>query len=200
MSELDPGGSAVDRNPSAVEAATLAGGCFWCLEAAYLEVEGVLAVRSGYMGGHHPNPSYDLVCTGTTGHAEVVRLEFDPAVIGYGDILEIFFTIHDPTTLDRQGGDVGPQYRSAIFHHSEQQRDEAGRLIASLEAGGTWTGIVTEVTAATEFFPAEAYHHRYYERNPTQGYCSAVISPKLAKLRAKHADRLRAGVGSKGTP
>lgn len=179
-----------DRGTGAV--ATLAGGCFWCLEAAYTEVAGVLDVRSGYMGGHHPSPSYELVCTGTTGHAEVVRIEYDPAVVSYRDLLEVFFTIHDPTTLDRQGADVGTQYRSAIFYHDEEQRATAEDVIRELEADGTWTGIVTEVAPAGELHPAEAYHHRYYERNPTQGYCQAVISPKLSKLRAKHAHRLRA--------
>lgn len=172
--------------------ATLAGGCFWCLEAVYTEIEGVEDVRSGYMGGHHPKPTYELVCTGTTGHAEVVRIDFDPARVSYEDLLEIFFTIHDPTTKDRQGADVGSQYRSAIFTHDDAQRVAAETVMARLEADGVWTGIVTEVTPATAFVPAEPYHHRYYERNPTQGYCRAVISPKLAKLRAKHAHRLRA--------
>ena len=172
--------------------ATLAGGCFWCLEAAYTEVAGVQDVRSGYIGGHHPRPSYELVCTGSTGHAEAVRIIFDPAVVTYRDLLEIFFTIHDPTTPNRQGADVGTQYRSVIFYHGEEQKTVAEQVIAALEADGTWTGIVTEVIPATAFHPAEAYHHRYYERNPSQGYCQAVISPKLAKLRAKHAHRLKA--------
>jgi peptide-methionine (S)-S-oxide reductase len=172
--------------------ATLAGGCFWCLEAAYTEIEGVEDVRSGYLGGHHPKPSYELVCTGSTGHAEAVRITFDPAVVSYRDLLEIFFTIHDPTTLNRQGADVGSQYRSAIFYHGDEQRETAEAVIAGLESDGTWRGIVTEVVPAPEFHEAEAYHHRYYERNPTQGYCQAVISPKLAKLRAKHAHRLKA--------
>lgn len=172
--------------------ATLAGGCFWCLEAAYTEVAGVQDVRSGYVGGHHPRPSYELVCTGSTGHAEAVRITFDPAVVTYRDLLEIFFTIHDPTTPNRQGADVGTQYRSAIFYHDEEQKRTATQVVAALEADGTWTGIVTEVVPVTEFHPAEDYHHRYYERNPSQGYCQAVISPKLAKLRAKHAHRLKA--------
>ena len=172
--------------------ATLAGGCFWCLEAVYTEVAGVLDVRSGYLGGHHPKPTYELVCSGTTGHAEVVRLEFDPDVVSFRDLLEIFFTIHDPTTLNRQGADVGSQYRSAIFYHDDEQRADAEEVVRTLEGDGTWRGIVTEVAPATEFFPAEPYHHRYYERNPVQGYCQAVISPKLSKLRAKHAHRLRA--------
>ena len=172
--------------------ATLAGGCFWCLEAAYTEVAGVQDVRSGYIGGHHPRPSYELVCTGSTGHAEAVRIIFDPAVVTYRDLLEIFFTIHDPTTPNRQGADVGTQYRSAIFYHGEEQKTVAEQVIAALEADGTWTGIVTEVIPVTAFHSAEAYHHRYYERNPSQGYCQAVISPKLAKLRAKHAHRLKA--------
>lgn len=172
--------------------ATLAGGCFWCLEAVYTEVAGVQDVRSGYVGGHHPRPSYELVCTGSTGHAEAVRITFDPAVVTYRDLLEIFFTIHDPTTPNRQGADVGTQYRSAIFYHDEEQKRTATQVVAALEADGTWTGIVTEVVPVTEFHPAEDYHHRYYERNPSQGYCQAVISPKLAKLRAKHAHRLKA--------
>jgi peptide-methionine (S)-S-oxide reductase len=178
--------------------ATLAGGCFWCLEAAYTEVEGVLDVRSGYIGGHHPAPTYELVCTGSTGHAEAVRIDFDPSTVSYRDLLEIFFTVHDPTTLDRQGADVGTQYRSAIFHHDEDQRRAAEALIDELEADGVWEGIVPEVAPAGEFFPAEAYHHRYYERNPAQGYCRAVIAPKLSKLRAKHAHRLKAAAS--GSP
>lgn len=173
------------------QTATLGGGCFWCLEAAFDELDGVLRVESGYAGGHVDNPTYREVCAGTTGHAEVVQVDFDPARISYSDILDVFFTIHDPTTRDRQGADVGPQYRSAIFHHDDDQRATAEAKIAQLEADGVWNGIVTEVAPLEKFWPAEAYHADYYRRNPDQAYCRVVIAPKLAKLRKAHGERLR---------
>jgi len=176
------------------EVAVFAGGCFWCLEPAFLEVRGVLSVESGYTGGTVRNPSYEAVCGGDTGHAEAVRIEFDPQQVSYRELLAVFFGIHDPTTLNRQGYDVGTQYRSAIFHVDETQRREALDVIARLESGEGNGGkplfddrIVTEVAPLGEWFPAEEYHQRYYERNPYQGYCSAVISPKLAKFRREFA-------------
>jgi peptide-methionine (S)-S-oxide reductase len=175
------------------ETATLAGGCFWCLEAAFQLLKGVSRVTSGYAGGTMPNPSYEAVCTGSTGHAEVVQVEFDPAVISYRDLLDVFFTIHDPTTLNQQGVDVGTQYRSAVFFHSPEQERTARATIAELEAGKVWDDpIVTEVVPLTEFYPAEAYHRDYYRRNPGQGYCRAVIAPKVAKLRKHFFEKLQA--------
>jgi peptide-methionine (S)-S-oxide reductase len=174
------------------ELATLAGGCFWCLEAVYDELNGVTNVDSGYAGGHVPNPSYKLVCTGTTGHAEVVQISFDPAVISFADLVGIFFHIHDPTTLNRQGGDVGTQYRSAIFYHSPAQKADAERVIADLKKAGTWDDpMVTEVMPLTTFYPAEEYHRDYFARNPAQGYCSAVIAPKVAKARKQYFEKLK---------
>ncbi len=176
------------------EKATLAGGCFWCLEAVYTRVEGVHGVTSGYAGGDTPNPSYREVCDGRTGHAEVVQVEFDPSVIGYREILEIFFAIHDPTTLDRQGNDVGAQYRSAIFTHDPRQREEAERMIANLTREQLFDDpIVTTVEPLTVFWPAEQDHHRYFDRNPEQPYCQYVVAPKVAKLRRGFAHRLREG-------
>ncbi len=173
--------------------ATLGGGCFWCLEAVFERVEGVLGVRSGYAGGDRPDPSYQEVCSGRTGHAEVVQLRFDPAVISYRDLLEIFFAIHDPTTPDRQGADVGTQYRSVIFTHDDGQADTARDLIRDLEADGTWDApVVTEVVPLDVFYEAEAYHQEYYRRNPSQPYCQVVVAPKVAKLRQRFAHRLRA--------
>ncbi|HWV56682.1 MAG TPA: peptide-methionine (S)-S-oxide reductase MsrA [Longimicrobiales bacterium] len=170
------------------ETATLAGGCFWCLEPAYAELRGVHRVEPGYTGGRVPNPSYERVCTGTTGHAEAVRITFDPDVITYRDLLEVFFAIHDPTTLNRQGADVGTQYRSAIFYHSPDQEATARAIIAELEEQQAWPDpIVTEVTPAGPFYPAEPYHHGYYLRHPDQPYCQFVISPKLAKFRSRFA-------------
>jgi len=175
-----------------VEVVTLGGGCFWCLETVYDRLKGVEDVVSGYAGGHVPSPSYQQVCTGTTGHAEVVQITFDPAVITFRDILDVFFTIHDPTTLNRQGADVGPQYRSAIFYHSDEQRAIAEGAIADLEAAGVWDApIVTEVTPLTTFYAAEDYHQEYYVRNPNQGYCRMVIAPKVAKLRKHYLERLK---------
>lgn len=174
------------------EVATLAGGCFWCLEAVYNQLRGVLKVESGYAGGHIPNPTYQQVCTGGTGHAEVVQITFDPGEITYRDLLEVFFTIHDPTTLNRQGADVGTQYRSAIFYHTPEQKEEAEKIIAELGAEKVWDApIVTEVTPLKEFYEAEAYHQEYYQNNPFQPYCQVVIAPKVAKFRQKYFEKLR---------
>ena len=173
------------------EQATLAGGCFWCLDAVYRQFRGVHQVVSGYAGGAPAHPSYELVCTGTTGHAEVVQITFDPAVIRYRDLLDVFFTIHDPTTLNRQGGDVGTQYRSAIFYHSDDQRRTAEQAIADVAAAGWWDGeIVTEVTPAPVFYPAEDYHQDYFAKNPEWGYCRAVVAPKVAKARKAFVSKL----------
>lgn len=173
------------------EVATLGGGCFWCLEAVFGEVKGVSEVVSGYAGGSTANPTYEQVCSGTTGHAEVVRVTFDPSRISYREILEIFFTIHDPTTLNRQGADVGTQYRSVIFYHSDQQQTIAQQLIDELEKQGVWEDpAVTELSPAPTFYPAEDYHRQYYMRNPFQPYCQIVISPKIAAFRQKFADKL----------
>jgi peptide-methionine (S)-S-oxide reductase len=174
------------------EVATLAGGCFWCLEAAFSELRGVEGVRSGYAGGLVPNPSYEHVCSGATGHAEVVQIRFDPDVISFDDLLHVFFTIHDPTTLDRQGADVGTQYRSAIFYHTPEQKATAQRVIAELQAEQVWDDpIVTELKPLDVFYPAEEYHRDYFRRNPDQGYCRAVIAPKVAKVRKLFLDRLK---------
>ena len=174
------------------EVATLAGGCFWCLEAAFQDLKGVENVQSGYAGGRVANPSYEDVCTGTTGHAEVVQITFDPQVVTFEDLLHVFFTIHDPTTLNRQGADVGTQYRSAIFFHSPEQKATAERVIAELQAQKLWDEpVVTELKPLTAFYPAEEYHRDYFRRNPTQGYCQAVIAPKVAKVRKLYFDRLK---------
>ena len=174
------------------EVATLAGGCFWCLEAAFQQLKGVEQVQSGYAGGHVPNPSYENVCTGTTGHAEVVQITFDSAVVSFDGLLHVFFTIHDPTTLNRQGGDVGTQYRSAIFYHSPEQKATAERVMAELAAEQVWDDpIVTELEPLAAFYPAEEYHRDYFRRNPNQGYCSAVIAPKVAKVRKLYLDKLK---------
>lgn len=176
----------------ATETATLGGGCFWCLEAVYQELKGVQQVESGYTGGHVPNPSYEQVCDGTTGHAEVVRLNFDPEVVSYREILEVFFTIHDPTTLNRQGNDVGTQYRSAIYTHSQQQQETARQVIA--EMANVWDApIVTEVSPAGAYYKAEDYHQNYFKQHPLQGYCAFVVAPKVAKFRKIFADKLGAG-------
>ena len=175
------------------EAATLGGGCFWCLEAVFELLEGVERVESGYAGGSAPSPTYEEICAGTTGHAEVVQVTFDAAVVSYREILEVFFATHDPTTLNRQGPDVGTQYRSAIYYHSENQKETAQDLIAELEREGVFPGsIVTEVAELTEFHPAEAYHQEYYRNNLNQPYCTFLIDPKVAKFRQQFADRLRA--------
>lgn len=172
--------------------ATLAGGCFWCLEAVFQQLRGVTKVVSGYAGGDVPSPSYQAVCTGATGHAEVTQITFDPAVISYRDLLDVFFTIHDPTTLNRQGNDEGTQYRSAIFYHSGAQKADAERVIKELEGEKVWDDpIVTEVVPLETFYPAEAYHQDYYTRNANQPYCRAVIAPKVAKLRSKYLAKLK---------
>jgi len=174
------------------ETATLAGGCFWCLEAAFERLQGVVSVTPGYTGGQVANPSYRDVCTGTTGHAEAVQITFDPGVISFRELLEVFFSIHDPTTLNYQGNDVGTQYRSAIFYHTPEQKAEAERIIGELTASAVWAQpIVTEVKPLAEFYPAEEYHHQYYRQNPEQGYCQVVIAPKLDKFRQKFAARLK---------
>jgi len=176
----------------ATEVATLAGGCFWCLEAVFDDLEGVTDVVSGYSGGHVPTPTYRHVCTGDTGHAEVVQIRFDPDVIAYRDLLKVFFAIHDPTTLNRQGGDVGTQYRSAIFYHTAEQKAVAEETIGELTAAQLWDRpIVTEVTAFTAFYPAEDYHQEYFRRNPSQPYCQAVVAPKVAKFRKQYLQRLK---------
>jgi peptide-methionine (S)-S-oxide reductase len=180
------------QNKPGKEQATLAGGCFWCLEAVFEQLRGVERVESGYSGGRVPEPTYQQVCTGTTGHAEVLQVTFDPADISFRDILDVFFATHDPTTLNRQGMDVGTQYRSAIFYHSPEQKQIAEQRIVELNAEQIWDGpIVTEVVPFERFYPAEEYHREYYRRNPEQGYCRAVISPKVAKFRKHFADRLK---------
>jgi peptide-methionine (S)-S-oxide reductase len=175
------------------EVATLGGGCFWCLEAVYDEVRGVAAVVSGYAGGSVANPSYREVTSGRTGHAEVVQITFNPQEVSFKELLEVFFTIHDPTTLNRQGADVGTQYRSVIFTHSPEQKAVAEQVIAEMEAAGLWPDpIVTEIAPLTDFYEAEDYHQEYYAQNPEQGYCQVVIAPKVAKFRRQFLNRLKA--------
>ena len=174
------------------EVATLAGGCFWCLEAVYDQLRGVTDVVSGYAGGRVRNPSYQDVCAGTTGHAEVVQVTFDPAEVSFREILQVFFTVHDPTTLNRQGADVGTQYRSAIFYHSVEQKVTAEQVISEINAAKIWSAsIVTQVAPFDTFYPAEEYHQEYFARNPTQGYCTVVIAPKVAKFRKLYLSRLK---------
>lgn len=174
------------------ESATLGGGCFWCLEAVFLEVNGVQQVVSGYAGGDTENPTYKQICTGTTGHAEVVQVTFDPQVIPYLGILEVLFSIHDPTTLNRQGADIGSQYRSVILYHSQAQYETAKEFIGQLTSAGIWDDpIVTELIPLDDFYPAEEYHQRYFEKNPYQGYCMAVVKPKVLKFRKEHSEMLR---------
>ncbi len=174
------------------EVATLAGGCFWCLEAVYEDLKGVEKVESGYAGGSVPNPSYEQVCSGRTGHAEVVQITFDPSVVTYRELLEVFFTIHDPTTLNRQGNDVGTQYRSAIFYHSPEQKSTGEDVIAELEAQKVWDDpIVTEITPLDEYYPAEDYHQEYFRQNPNQPYCAVAIAPKVAKFRRQYLQKLK---------
>jgi len=182
-----------DRSPPpGKEVATLAGGCFWCLEAVYDQVKGVDSVESGYMGGHTANPTYTQVCSGDSGHAEVVRVTFDPRQVSYRDLLNVFFVIHDPTTLNRQGNDQGAQYRSAIFYHSPEQRRIAQEVIAQLSDTGAYHDrIVTEVSPATAFYPAEQYHQEYFQRNPQQPYCQFVVAPKVAKFRKTFLEQLK---------
>jgi peptide-methionine (S)-S-oxide reductase len=174
------------------ELATLGGGCFWCLEAVYEQLKGVSKVVSGYAAGKHPRPTYEEVCSGGTGHAEVVQITFDPAVISFRDLLDVFFTIHDPTTPNRQGHDVGTQYRSIILYHSPEQKAVAEQTIKQLGAEGVWKmPIVTEVQPLTTFFPGEAYHQQYYQRNTSQPYCQFVVAPKVAKARQRFLSRLK---------
>jgi peptide-methionine (S)-S-oxide reductase len=177
---------------SNLETATLAAGCFWCVEAVFDDLKGVEDVMSGYSNGQTLNPTYQQVCGGDTGHAEVIQLKFDPEVISYSDILKVFFAVHDPTTLNRQGGDIGTQYRSAIFTHSPEQEKTAHEVIAELEAEHIWdTPIVTEVAPVSNYFPAENYHQEYFANNPNQPYCMAVVAPKVAKFRQKFLDKLK---------
>jgi peptide-methionine (S)-S-oxide reductase len=176
-----------------MEMATLGGGCFWCLEAVYQEMIGVSEVRSGYAGGRRPDPSYAQVSSGATGHAEVVQVTFDPSVTSYREILQVFFSIHDPTTPNRQGADVGTQYRSVILYHSPEQQATATAMLGELNASGVFPSpVVTEVAPLEAFYPAEDYHQNYYRENPNQPYCRVVIDPKVAKFRARYFDKLRA--------
>ncbi len=176
------------------ETATFAGGCFWCTEAVFSDLKGVVRVLPGYAGGSAPNPSYEQVCTGATGHAEAIEVVFDPRVIGYRDLLRIFFTTHDPTTLNRQGNDVGTQYRSAVFYHDAGQKAAAEEVVKELGDAGVWKKkIVTEIVPFSNFYPAEEYHRNYFRRNPEKGYCQIVIAPKVAKFRHQYADRLKSG-------
>jgi len=173
--------------------ATLGGGCFWCLEAVFAELKGVESVQSGYAGGSVPNPSYEQVCGGNTGHAEVVQVTYDPRVISFRDLLDVYFTIHDPTTLNRQGNDVGTQYRSIILYHDPEQKAIAEQTVADLKSQHLWSRpIVTQIEPLTHFYPAEAYHREYYLNNPYQPYCQVVIAPKVAKARKKFLDKLKA--------
>jgi len=174
----------------ATEIATLGGGCFWCTEAVFQQLRGVQAVESGYTGGQVPNPTYEDVCAGTTGHAEVVRVSFDPDVVSYREVLEVFFTIHDPTTLNRQGNDVGTQYRSVVYYHSPAQQEIAKHVIS--EMANVWDApIVTELSPAETFYKAEGYHQDYFRQNPMQGYCAFIIAPKVAKFRKTFGDKLK---------
>jgi peptide-methionine (S)-S-oxide reductase len=182
-----------NNGSSRTEVATLGGGCFWCLEAVYQELRGVEKVESGYSGGDVPHPTYRQVCSETTGHAEVVQVTFDPDEVSYRDILDIYFTIHDPTTLNRQGADVGTQYRSVIFYHTEEQKRVAEEAISELETEGIWDSpIVTEVVPFDEFYVAEDYHQDYFRNNGFQPYCQVIIAPKVAKFRKEHLERLKA--------
>jgi peptide-methionine (S)-S-oxide reductase len=174
------------------QTAVLGGGCFWCLEAVFDQLAGVQSVESGYAGGRGANPSYEAVCSGATGHAEVVRIRFDPAVLSFRDLLRVFFSIHDPTTRDRQGNDIGTQYRSVIFCQTPEQQSDAQAVIAELTAEEIWSApIVTEIAGAATFYPAESYHQEYFERNGRQPYCQAVVAPKVAKFRKQYVDRLK---------
>lgn len=174
------------------EIATLGGGCFWCLEAVYEQLKGIATVKSGYMGGASDNPTYEQVCSGKSGHAEVVQLTFDPSLITFEEILEVFFTIHDPTTLNRQGNDIGSQYRSVIFHHSPKQKQIAEQVITTLESEKIWNRpIITEVSPARIFYCAEDYHQNYFKLHANQSYCQIVVAPKVAKARAKFLDKLK---------
>jgi peptide-methionine (S)-S-oxide reductase len=174
-----------------IETAVFGGGCFWCTEAIFTRLKGVRSVESGYTGGTTENPTYQQVSEGNTGHAEAIKIEFDPTEIQYKDLLNVFFATHDPTTLNRQGNDIGTQYRSAVFYTTNQQRDEAVEFIRVLEELGIYKGIVTEVVPLDKFYRAESYHERYYDRNPSQPYCQLVIDPKVAKLRTKFTQLLK---------
>ncbi len=175
-----------------LETATLAAGCFWCVEAVFDDLRGVQDVVSGYSGGHKENPTYQEVCSETTGHAEVVQIRFDPQAISFKEILQVFFTVHDPTTLNRQGNDIGSSYRSAIFYHSDEQKRVAEEVIKEVTGENIYDNpIVTEVTAFEKFYPAEDYHQEYFANNPTQPYCAAVVAPKVAKFRQKYVSRLK---------
>jgi len=179
--------------PASVEEATFAAGCFWCIDTALRRLRGVLEVESGYSNGHHPHPNYDAVCSGQSGHAEVVRVRFDPGVISYRQLLEVFFSLHDPTTLNRQGNDVGTQYRSGIYTHSAEQTQQALALIDELDQSQVFRSpVVTEVTPVANYHPAENYHQRYFEQNPHAGYCAFVVAPKVAKFEQTFADLLQA--------
>jgi len=181
-----------DNGRTAIDVATIGGGCFWCLEAVFQQINGVSNVESGYSGGDVPDPSYEAVCTGQTGHAEVVRVTFNPAIISYQNILRIFFGIHDPTTLNRQGADVGTQYRSIIFYNNGEQREEAAALIREMEASEIWDDpIVTEIVLSEAFFKAEDYHQNYFKNNPDQSYCRVIVAPKVAKFRKEFVSNLR---------
>ncbi|QYU67602.1 peptide-methionine (S)-S-oxide reductase MsrA [Leptolyngbya sp. 15MV] len=177
---------------SGIETATLAAGCFWCVEAGFDDLEGVLDVVSGYSGGYKENPTYQEVCSETTGHAEVVQIKFDPEVLSYADLLRVFFSVHDPTTLNRQGNDIGTSYRSAIFYHSKEQEQTAHEIIDEVTKEGIYSDpIVTEVSQFDKFWPAEDYHQEYFANNPNQPYCAAVVAPKVAKFRKKFTSRLK---------
>ncbi len=186
----------MDGSMSTKQIATLGGGCFWCLEAVYDDLIGVESVVSGYAGGHVPNPTYEQVCAKTTGHAEVVQITFDVTIITFRELLEVFFTIHDPTTLNRQGNDVGPQYRSAIYYHDDMQKETAEAVIAEFDAAKLWADpIVTEVTPLAIFYPAEDYHQNYFENNPYQPYCQIVVAPKVTKFRKKFRNKRKSQSG-----
>ena len=177
---------------SNLETATLAAGCFWCVEAVFDDLKGVEDVVSGYSGGHKDNPTYQEVCSETTGHAEVVQIRFDPEELSFADLLRVFFTVHDPTQLNRQGNDIGSSYRSAVFYHSDEQKQTAEQIIAEINAEGIYDKpIITEVTAFDKFWPAEDYHQEYFANNPSQPYCAAVVAPKVAKFRQKFVSRLK---------
>lgn len=189
---MDSARNEESTSPEELEVATLGGGCFWCLEPIFKELRGVVSVESGYAGGSVPDPSYEQVCTGTTGHAEVVQVRFDPRHISYRQLLQVFFTIHDPTTLNRQGADVGTQYRSVILYHTPQQMETAQEVVRSLDKQGVWDKpIVTHLVPFERFYRAEDYHQNYFVNNPNQGYCSIVIAPKVAKFRKQYLSMLR---------
>lgn len=182
----------LNAQQSKTETAVLGAGCFWCIEAVFEELDGVISVESGYMGGHVQNPTYKEVCTGNTGHAEVAKITYDPSVVSFKEVLEVFWKTHDPTTLNKQGADVGTQYRSAVFYQNDEQKEIAEYYKEKLDESGAFPGpIVTEITKASEFYPAEDYHQNFYELNPNQGYCRFVIQPKLEKFRAAFADKLK---------